>query len=138
MVVSSAAHEAAADDELAGGAQDPERAPGHGQVAVVGLGDALDLQLAVDLAHGRLELERDLPAGGVQLPAHAQRVAVEVGAVGEEPDLRVALDVEEVLRSQVLVALGQLGVEAGGLDRQLDRRGRVEVQRALVAGEARP
>src|SRR4051795_3644654 len=72
-----AAHEAAADDELAGGAQDPERAPGHGEVAVVGFGGALDLQLAVDLAHGRGELERDLPAGGVQLPAYAQRVAVE-------------------------------------------------------------
>src|SRR5215217_5654105 len=70
--VSLAAHEAAADDELAGGAQDSERAPGHGQVTVVGLGDALDLQLAVDLAHGRVELERDLPAGGVQLPAQAR------------------------------------------------------------------
>src|SRR5215207_833480 len=75
MAVSLAAHEAAADDELAGGAQDPERAPGHGQVAVVDLGDALDLQLAVDLAHGRVELDRDLTAGGMQLPAHVQRVA---------------------------------------------------------------
>src|SRR4051794_36974967 len=50
--VSLAAHEAAADDERAGGAQDPERAPGHAQLAVVGFGDGLDLQLAVDLAHG--------------------------------------------------------------------------------------
>src|SRR5215217_3412775 len=133
--VSLAAHEAAADDELAGGAQDSERAPGHGQVTVVGLGDALDLQLAVDLAHGRVELERDLPAGGVQLPAHAQRVAIKAGAVGDEPDLRVALDVEEVLRAQVLVTLSQLGIEAGGLDRQLSGRTPVEVERALIVGE---
>src|SRR3954471_9582984 len=81
------AHEAAADDELAGGAQDPERAPGHAQLAVVGFGDGVDLQLAVDLAHGRVELQRDLVAGGVKLAAHAQRVAVELGAVGTEAHL---------------------------------------------------
>src|SRR4051794_8159938 len=34
-----ATREAAADDELAGGAQDAERAPGHAQLAVVGFGD---------------------------------------------------------------------------------------------------
>src|SRR3954454_18258583 len=98
-----AAHEAAADDELAGGAQDPEGAPGHAQLAVVGLGDGLDLQLAVDLAHGRVEHHRDLAAGGVKLPADAELVAVEGGAVGDEAHLRVVIDVEEVVRAQVLV-----------------------------------
>src|SRR5215217_5949876 len=82
--VSLAAHEAAADDEVAGGAQDSEGAPGHAQLAVVGLGDGLDLQFAVDLAHGRAERQRDLPAGGVKLALDAQRVAVERGSVGEE------------------------------------------------------
>src|SRR3954449_1401589 len=130
-----AAHEAAADDELAGGAQDPERAPGHAQLAVVGFGDGLDLQLAVDLAHGRVQRQRDLVAGGVKLAAHAQRVAVELGAVGTEAHLRVPLDVEEVARAQVLVALGHLGVQAVRLDRQLDRRGGAEVQVAVVVGE---
>src|SRR4051794_7194474 len=61
------AHEAAADDELAGGAQDSERAPGHAQLAVVGFGDGLDLQLAVELAHGCAELQRDAPASGLKL-----------------------------------------------------------------------
>src|SRR3954465_12506235 len=130
-----AADEAAADDELAGGAQDSERAPGHAQLAVVGLGEGLDLQLAVDLAHGRVELQRDAPAGGLKLPMDAQRVAVELGAVGAEAHLRVVLDVEEVARAQVLVALGLLGVQAGGLDRQLDARLGAQVQRAVVVGE---
>src|SRR3954469_14841104 len=89
--VSSVAHEAAADDELAGGAQDPERAPGHAQLAVVGFRDGVDLKLAVDLAHGRVELQRDLPAGGVKLPADAERVAVEGGAVGDDAHLRMVL-----------------------------------------------
>src|SRR3954452_17304944 len=95
-----AADEAAADDEVAGGAQDSERAPGHAQLAVVGGGGGLDLQLAVDLAHGRVELQRDLPAGGVKLPLDAQRVALERGAIRDEADLRVALDVEEVIQAQ--------------------------------------
>src|SRR5215218_5273056 len=135
MAVSSGPDEAAADDQLAGSTQDPERAPHHAQLAMVGLGDGFDLQLTVDRAHGRVELQRDLPAGRVKLPAHAQRVALEAGAVGDEAHLRVALDVEEVLRAQVLVALGQLRVEAGCLDRQLDGRRGTEVQRALVVGE---
>src|SRR3954454_22980075 len=130
-----AAHEAAADDELAGGAQYSERAPGHAQLAVVGFGDGLDLQLAVDLAHGGVELQRELAAGGVKLPLDAQRVAVELGAVGDEAHLRVVLDVEEVARAQVLVTLGHLGVKAGGLERQLDGRLGAELQRAVVVGE---
>jgi len=75
------------------------------------------------------------PPGGVKLAVDAQRVAVERRAVGDEAHLRVALDVKEVLRAQVLVALGQLRFQAGRLDRQLDGRRGAEVQRALVVGE---
>src|SRR3954447_3797089 len=130
-----AAHEAAADDELAGGAQDPERAPGHAQLAVVGVGDGLDLKVAVDLAHGGAELQRDLSAGGVKLPTDAERVAIEAGALGDEAHLRVVLDVEEVVRAQVLVARGPLRVQAGGVDREFDGRRRAELQRPVVVGE---
>src|SRR5215212_2975153 len=83
----------------------------------------------------RVELQRDLPAGGTNLALDAQRVAVERGAVGDEADLRVALDVEEVLRAQVLIALGHLRVQARGLDRQLDGRRGAEVERGVVVGE---
>src|SRR5215208_2707690 len=133
--VSLAAHEAAADGERAGGTQDSERAPVHAQLAVVGLGDRLAPQLAVDLTHDRVERERDLPAGGVKPALDAQRVAVGRHAVGGEADLRVALDVEEVVRTQVRVALGQLRVQAGGLDRQLDGRRGGEIQRAVKVRE---
>jgi hypothetical protein len=47
----------------------------------------------------------------------------------------VIVDVEEVRRGQVRVALGDLGVEAVGLDRQLDGGRYAEVERALVAVE---
>src|SRR3954467_8856638 len=79
--------------------------------------------------------QRDLPAGGVKLAVDAQRGPIELGAVGDEADLRVAVDVEEVLRAQVLVALARLRVQAGGLDRQLDGRSGAEVQRGGVVGE---
>ena len=49
---------------------------------MVGLGDGLDLQLAVDLTHCGVELERDLTAGGVKLTAHVEGVTAETGAVG--------------------------------------------------------
>jgi hypothetical protein len=51
-----------------------------------------------------------------------QLLARERGIVGYRPDQRVLLDVEEVGRAQVLVALGISGVQAVRLDRQLDRR----------------
>src|SRR3954447_16628168 len=133
-----AAHEAAADDELAGGAQDSERAPGHAQLAVVGFGDGLDVQLAVDLTHGRVELQRDLPAGGVKLAAHVQRLAFQRGAVGDKAHLRVALDVEEVLRAQVLVALGHPGFPACRLERQLHGRAGRQLQASVRSRQPPP
>jgi len=47
----------------------------------------------------------------------------------------MARDVEEVARAQVLVALGQLRVQGGRLDRQLDGRRGAQLQRPLVVGE---
>ena len=47
----------------------------------------------------------------------------------------MVLDVEEVDRAQMSVALLMLGVEAVGVDRQLDRRIGAQVQPALVARE---
>ena len=57
-----------------------------------------------------------------------------------EGDLRELLDVEEVGRAQVLVAARLVGVDAGGLDRELDRGrlrlGGVAVDRAREVVEA--
>ena len=88
---------------------------------MVGVGGGLDLEFAVNRAERGIDREWDLPAGGAQVTSYLERVAVESGRVGRERDLGVILDVEEVSRAQVLVALGQLGVEAGGIDGQLHR-----------------
>src|SRR3954469_1878643 len=50
-IVRSGGGQAAADDQLARRAQDPEWAPGHAELAVVDECGCLDLELAVDLAH---------------------------------------------------------------------------------------
>src|SRR4051812_17712612 len=62
----SGGDQAAADDELARRAEDSEGAPGHAELAVVNECGRLDLELAVDLAHRRRDVERHLPTGGVQ------------------------------------------------------------------------
>src|SRR6202453_2675121 len=133
LLCASLAVEAPADDELARGSQDAERAPRHAQLAVVGVRDSLDLKLAVDYAHLPVELERDVRAGGVQLPTHLEGVAFEDGGVREKADLGVLLDVEEVRRTQVLIALGVLRVKAGRVDGQRHRRLRAQVEDPLVA-----
>src|SRR5260370_24679537 len=52
-----------------------------------------------------------------------------------EPELGVLLDVEEVRRAEVGVALGRTRVDAGGVDRRLDRRsGEVTVVEVRLAG----
>jgi hypothetical protein len=82
---------------------------------------------------------RRMPSGLHVMPSsrarHVQRLAVEAGALGDEAHLRVARGVEEVAGAQVCVALGQLGVQAAGLDRQLDGRRGAQIQRPLVVGE---
>jgi hypothetical protein len=50
----------------------------------------------------------------------------------------VALDVEEVGRAQVLVALGLLRVEAACIDDQLHDWLRAQVERSLIAVKAAP
>jgi hypothetical protein len=42
------------DEELARRAQDPERAPGHAEIAMVGVGDGIDLELVADCTQGRV------------------------------------------------------------------------------------
>ncbi len=102
---------------------------------MVGERAGLELELAVDLAHRGVDVERDAAARGVQLPADLQGFAGEQDVVGLEPDLRVLGDVEELGRAQVLVALGLLGVEAVGVDDELDGGPSVELERAVVALE---
>ena len=58
----------------------------------------LDVQLAVGLSNSGVEVDGHVPARGVQLAAHLQRPAVERGALGDEPDLGVVGDVEELRR----------------------------------------
>ena len=55
-----------------------------------------NVQLAVDLSDGSVDVDGHVPARGVQLAAHFQRLADEGGALGDEPDMGVVGDVEEV------------------------------------------
>jgi hypothetical protein len=48
--------EATVDDQLTGGAEDAERAPGHAELAVVRVCDRFHFELAVNVAQGRVEL----------------------------------------------------------------------------------
>src|SRR5690606_21969212 len=74
-----------------------------------------------------------------QVAGDGPLVAVALDAGGVEGDARVGLDVEEVGRLQVAVAVGGRGVHGGGLDGDLHRGvggvGGVDVGRALEAGE---
>ena len=85
----------------------------------------------------RVELDRhDLP-GGVEIALDAQpSVAGLANAGRREAHLRVLGDREEVGRAQVLVALRVPGVEAVGVDRELDPRPvRPDLVRAAEAVE---
>src|SRR3954447_6412105 len=73
----------------------------------------------IDLGALDLGLERDLARDAVnrQVADDLEAVLVERADRGRaERDLREALDVEEVAGAQVLVALGLVGVDRGGLD----------------------
>ena len=50
------ADQPATDHQRTGRPQDPERAPGHAERAVVGVRDGLQFELAVDLLNGRTDL----------------------------------------------------------------------------------
>jgi hypothetical protein len=96
----------------------------------------------VHAAAGGLGVERDLARGVAdrELADHAQPAAAEaLDPRAAEPQHGEVLDVEEVGRAQVVVALGRAGVDARGVDRDLDPRPRevavVELDRAGVLQE---
>lgn len=90
-----AAHEMDLHDQSAVRGDHPERAPGHPELTVRRCGHGLDLELAVQLAHLSVELERDRAVAGRQIPADSQCVALESDGVGDESQLRVVLSIEE-------------------------------------------
>jgi hypothetical protein len=131
------AHEAARGHQLGRGADHAHPVPRHVELTVVGLGGARDLEVVADATQRRVELQRDAAVAGVQPASDLKPLAVERRALGDEPDVRVLLGVEEVGRAQMRVALFVLGVEAVGFDGELDGRLGGEVERAVVA-EKRP
>src|SRR5450755_797501 len=109
------------------GESDPFVAPGVLAAAAV-----LDVErdLAADVADGQLSGQT------------VERRAELLDPRAAEPDLGKVLDVEEVGRPQVIVALGRARVDAGGIDRRLPDRPReialVEVDLSGELGEAAP
>src|SRR3954464_11613677 len=95
-IVRSGGGQAAADDQLARRAQDPERAPGHAELAVVDECGCLDLELAIDLAHRCVDVERHLLAGSVQFATRGQSPLMQGNGVGDEADVWMVGDVEEL------------------------------------------
>src|ERR1700716_1998909 len=90
-------------------------------VVAPGVGEAL-LDLCLQCYGPRLALDRELAADPVSVPAYTLHFRARVG------HLREALDVEEVGRTEMLVPLLNTGVEADGLDGDVDHcRGRVVV-----------
>jgi hypothetical protein len=112
--------EAAANDEPARRPNDSERAPGHSKLAVISFNSCVNLQSVAVVPQEGVDLKRHAPPRRLQAARDLQLFAGERGHMGDEPDLRVLLDVEEVSRAEVLVALGVVGAYAGPLDRQLD------------------
>jgi hypothetical protein len=68
----------ALDEQLAARPDHPEWAPGHPQLTVRGTGRSFDLELAVELADLRFQLERDGAAADGQPTAHFERVVVQI------------------------------------------------------------
>src|SRR5919109_4239486 len=100
----------------------PERAEGHAEEPMVHQRGRLSLELAVEHTHRRLERKRHLPPRRLQLAPHAQRaVAGARHVVRREADVWVRLDVEEGARAEMRVAPSVSGVDAPGVDDQLDR-----------------
>jgi hypothetical protein len=118
------------DDQLAGGAKHAEPVPRHAEVMLVGVGLGLDCELVADGPDDGVQVHWDALSGGVQVAAYLQLLAAERGAVGDEADLRVVGDVEEVAGAQVGVALLVVRVEARRVDRQFDRGCLVQLEGA--------
>src|SRR4051812_28591928 len=68
----------------------------------------------------------------MKLAADGKPLAVEGRAVGDEPHVRMLFDIEEVRGAQMLVAPLVRGVEAVGLDGELDRRLGGEIEDAAL------
>src|SRR3954468_22840177 len=68
----------------------------------------------------------------MKLAADGKPLAVEGRAVGDEPHVRMLFDIEEVGGAQMLVAPLVRGVEAVGLDGELDRRLGGEIEDAVL------
>src|SRR5699024_7476961 len=103
--------------------------PGDAPVLAVDATRTLEAgaQLAVGIGLDADELERN--RHGLRHVTNRQLTGDDVGAFvhlvdgrGDEADLRVGLHVEEVCRTQVLVATLAAGVDAGGLDDDLGIR----------------
>src|SRR5699024_10391471 len=106
------------------------RIPGHAPILAVDAPRALESgpEVAEGIGVDADELERD--RDGLRHIADRQLTGDDVGALvylvdgrGDEPHLRVGLDVEEVRRPQVGIAILTAGVDARGLDD--DRGGRI-------------
>src|SRR5215217_7702564 len=115
------AHEPARDHQLGRDADQAHPVPGHTELTVVDLCGGLDLEVIADATQRRVEPQRDAAAAGVQAASHAKPLPVERRAVGNEPDVRMLLGVEEVGGAHMRVAHLVVGVDAVGLYGELDR-----------------
>ncbi len=119
-------------------ADHPQKPAAHPEPPLVDRRRRLDLEPPVfEVGHGGVELERHRLAGGLEIALHAPRSVTGITDAGRrEAHLRVLGDGEEVGRAQMLVPLGVPGVEAVGVDRQLDPRAvRPELVRAAEVVE---
>ena len=130
------ANQPAAHDQLARGADHAERAVRHAELALVDVRGGIDFELVTDATHLSLQLDRHAVSARVQLTADLQVLALEPRIVGSKSDDRVMLGVKEINRAQVLVARLVLCVEAGRLDRQVNRRVTAQIEGAVIALEA--
>src|SRR5215216_2946561 len=122
--------------------------PGEAEVLAVDLGAGREAGPAAAPRVGRptvvLDVESDRPGDAVDGQVAGEREVTgraPLDPVAPELDLRVALDVEEVGRAQVLIPLRVAALDAGGVDRDLRPRAqRVvrDVDVALDAGELAP
>src|SRR5690349_19654841 len=99
------ASEAAADDQLARGAQDPERAPSHPELGVVDTCGCLDYEFVAGRRQSRVRVDGNLRACSGQLSAGGERATVIVGGVGGEANVGMVGNIEELVRAEMLVPL---------------------------------
>src|SRR5690348_8395331 len=84
------------DRELAARTDDPQRAPGHAELAVRNDRGRLDLELAIDLPDVRVDINRDRTVTSRQPPVHLERVTVRLYRLRLKTHARVVLGVEEI------------------------------------------